>query len=59
MIPVYVGNFSFKRKVYNFFVNGTTGKTYGKYPKSGLKIGTLVLLAAAIIGVALYFYLKG
>jgi len=26
MLPVYVGNFTFREKVYNFFVNGTTGR---------------------------------
>lgn len=59
MIPVYVGNFTFRQKLYNFFVNGTTGKTYGKYPKSGLKVGGLVLFAAAIIAVIAYFIVKG
>ena len=54
MIPIYVGNFTFKQKLYNFFVNGTTGKTYGKYPKSGLKIGGLLLFAATVIGIIAY-----
>lgn len=58
MLPVYVGNFTFRQKLYNFFINGTTGKTYGKYPKSGFRIGGLLLIGAAIIGVILYFLLK-
>ena len=58
MIPVYVGNFTFKQKLYNFFVNGTTGKTCGKYPKSGLKIGGVVLFAAAVVGIIAYFIIK-
>ena len=58
MIPVYVGNFTFKQKLYNFFVNGTTGKTYGKYPKSGLKIGGLIALAVAVIGVIAFLILN-
>lgn len=59
MLPVYVGNFTFRSKLYNFFVNGTTGKTYGKYPKSGFKIGGLILFGAAVIGIIAYFLLKG
>ena len=59
MIPVYVGNYSFKEKLYNFFVNGTTGKVFGKYPKSPLKIALLVLLGLAAAGLLLYFYLSG
>lgn len=59
MIPVYVGNFNFRQKLYNFFVNGTTGKTYGKYPKSGLKIGVLAATLAAVAGCVIYFLLKG
>ena len=55
MIPVYVGNFTFKEKLFNFFVNGTTGKTTGKYPKSGLKITLLAILGGILLAVLLYF----
>nr|MBO4517289.1 hypothetical protein [Clostridia bacterium] len=55
MLPVYVGNYTFSSKLYNFFVNGTTGKTYGKYPKSKLKIGLLTLLGIAAAAVLAYF----
>ena len=58
MIPVYVGNFTFKQKLFNFFVNGTTGKTYGKYPKSGLKIGLLAAFGVALACVIAYFILN-
>ncbi|MBQ8427435.1 MAG: hypothetical protein IJX16_06750 [Clostridia bacterium] len=47
MLPVYVGNFKYKKKLYNFFVNGSTGKVHGKTPKSFWKI-----LATAILSVA-------
>lgn len=49
MLPVYVGNFSYKKKLYNFYVNGSTGKVFGKTPKSALKIGLMVLLGVAIL----------
>lgn len=58
MAPVYVGNFTFKQKLYNFFVNGSTGKTYGKYPKSGLRIGGLIAMGMAILAVLIYFFLQ-
>ena len=48
MLPVYVGNFNFKKKLYNFYVNGSTGKVYGKTPKSIIKIALTVILVAAI-----------
>ncbi|MBO4251590.1 MAG: hypothetical protein J5911_02895 [Clostridia bacterium] len=58
MLPVYVGNYSFKQKLYNFFVNGTTGKTFGKYPKSPLRVGGAVLLALAIVALLAFLFTK-
>lgn len=49
MLPVYVGNYTYKSKPYNFFVNGCTGKVYGKTPLSALKIALTVLLGLAVI----------
>lgn len=48
MLPVYVGNFNYKKKLFNFFINGETGKIKGKTPKSPWKIIFTVLLGAAI-----------
>jgi DNA-directed RNA polymerase subunit RPC12/RpoP len=58
LLPVYIANYSWKAKLYNFFVNGTNGKVVGKYPKSGWKIfftvlGAAALAAAAIVGIYL------
>ncbi len=50
MLPVYVGNFRHKKKVYNYYVNGTTGKTWGKSPKSLWKILGTIFASAAVIG---------
>ncbi|MBR6788604.1 MAG: TFIIB-type zinc ribbon-containing protein [Clostridia bacterium] len=49
MIPVYVGHTNFRKKLYNFFMNGQSGKVWGKTPKSPLRIALAVLLGAAII----------
>jgi hypothetical protein len=54
MLPVYVGNFKYKKKLYNFYVNGSTGKVSGKTPKSIWKILSTVLLGVGlVVGLAL------
>jgi predicted RNA-binding Zn-ribbon protein involved in translation (DUF1610 family) len=55
LLPNYIANFSFKKKNYNFYVNGATGEVVGKYPKSLVKIGAVIGAVAAGIGVLLYF----
>ena len=59
MLPVYVGNYKYNKKTYNFYINGETGKVTGKYPISPLKViftvlGGLALIA--IIAAIIYFY---
>lgn len=49
MLPVYVGNFNYKKRLYNFYVNGSTGKVYGKTPKSFWKILATVLVSVATV----------
>ena len=49
MLPIYVGNYSYRKKVYNFFINGSTGKVSGKTPKSVLKILSVVLGLTAVV----------
>lgn len=49
LLPVWVGHFGFHNKVYNFFVNGRTGKTIGRTPVSPLRVGLAVLLGAALL----------
>ena len=57
MLPVYVGNFNYKNKLYNFYVNGSTGRTFGKYPKSIVKILSVAfLIGLFIIGVGCLLY---
>lgn len=58
LLPVYVGATRWKKKVYNFFVNGRNGKVAGKMPLSPLKILGVVVLGLAAIGLFAYFYLK-
>lgn len=54
LLPLYVSSYSFKDKVFSFFVNGCTGKIFGKVPRSPVKIllavlGALALMLAAFL----------
>ena len=49
MLPVYIGNYKYGKKLYNFFVNGSTGKTTGKTPVSALKVALTVLAGLCVI----------
>lgn len=59
LLPVYVGNFPFKKKVYNFYVNGATGKTHGKTPISFWKVFFTVLFGLAVLGGIAYLIYMG
>lgn len=50
MLPVYIGNFNYKKKLYNFFVNGVSGKVWGKTPVSGWRVLFAVFLGIVIVG---------
>ena len=57
MLPVYVGNFNYNQKLYNFYVNGVSGKTTGKTPVSLWRVLAAIgigLATAASIGVLVY-----
>lgn len=57
LLPVYVGHCNWRKKLYNFFVNGYNGKVTGKTPVSPVKVGVLVVFIAAVL-VGLYFLYK-
>ncbi len=50
LVPVYVGGSKFKDKLYNFFMNGITGRTTGKTPVSPLRVSIAVLIGIAVVG---------
>ena len=54
LIPLYVGHCSWRKKLYNFFVNGVNGVVTGKAPVSPLKVAVTVLFGIAVI-VGIYF----
>lgn len=57
-LPIYNCNYKFKNKTYNFYINGVTGKTYGKTPKSKVKIASLMLAILGIVGVLAFLIIK-
>lgn len=61
LLPMWVFGCKFKDKIYRFIVNGLTGKSYGKYPKSSAKIFTTVLacLGVAVGLILLILYVSG
>ncbi len=60
MLPVYIGNYKYQKKLYNFYVNGSTGRVYGKTPKSIFKILATVFLGITVVaGAVLLAYFCG
>lgn len=57
-LPIFSCNYKFKNNVYNFFINGATGKTHGEAPKSKFKITSLILCILGIIGVITFLLIK-
>ncbi len=49
LLPLYVGHCNWKRKVYNFFVNGKNGRVTGKTPVSALRVIIAVVLGLAVV----------
>ncbi|MEO4054411.1 hypothetical protein [Solibacillus sp. CAU 1738] len=58
MLPLWLSSFRFKKKTYQFMVNGQTGKVGGQSPISAIKVTVAVLIVLAVIAV-LYFYNEG
>jgi len=60
LLPVYIGHYSYRKKLYNFFVNGRSGKVAGKAPVSPLRVGLTVLLGLiALAGLVALIYFIG
>lgn len=51
LVPLWCSSFTYRQKLYNYFVNGRTGKVGGKTPLSVWKVAiTVVIVSAVIIG---------
>lgn len=58
LVPLYIGHFTYKNKLYNFYVNGHTGKVSGSTPISGFKVALVVILTFILFfGVPLLIFL--
>lgn len=49
VLPLWICTYNYNSKVYQFFINGQTGKVSGKKPVSALKVTLVVLLVMLII----------
>ena len=49
LVPVWLSSFKYNDKVYNFVVNGQTGKVGGKAPISALRVFIAIMIVLAII----------
>ncbi len=57
LLPVWISSYSYRDKLYNFYINGQTGEVQGRAPKSVLKVMALIAGIAAA-AVAIYFIFK-
>jgi hypothetical protein len=58
LLPVWLLNYQYRGTTYRIVANGVTGTLAGKYPKSWIKIGLLVL-AILIVMLIIFFYAEG
>jgi len=55
LLPLWIAGYTYKGKVFQFIVNGQSGKITGKKPVSWVKITLLVVLIAIIAAIIVYF----
>lgn len=49
LLPIWISSFKYKGKIYNFMVNGQTGKVGGKTPISPLRVTIAVVIAIILL----------
>lgn len=54
LMPVYVGNYTFNSKLYNIYINGSTGKVNGKSPVSPIRVIALIIAGIALLVVTTF-----
>ena len=59
MLPLWLSSFKFKDKIYQFMVNGQTGRVGGQSPISPIKVAFAVLLGLIAAGIVIYLYNEG
>ena len=58
-LPVWIAQYRYNNKDYDVYINGTTGKTTGRVPRSPIKIALFVIFIVALVCVLAYFMHKG
>lgn len=56
LAPIWISNFKFKDQVYNFVVNGQTGRIAGKSPISPLRVLAAIAIAIAVLVLLAYIF---
>ena len=56
LLPVWLCTYQYNDKIYQFAINGQTGKIHGKKPLSWFKITFAVLFVVAIIGGLIFWF---
>lgn len=51
LLPIYISSYKYKSKVYQFFINGQTGKFTGTRPYSYWKITVLVIFILIVVAI--------
>lgn len=59
MLPVWMSSFVYKGKVYQFMVNGRTGRVSGRTPISPLRVAVAILIGVAVIGLLAVLVMGG
>jgi len=54
LFPIWTATFKWNNKVYNYAINGQTGKVTGERPYSWAKISILILTGVLILGAIIY-----
>ncbi|MCM1441374.1 MAG: hypothetical protein NC131_19540, partial [Roseburia sp.] len=57
LLPIWISNFKYKDKVYQFMVNGQTGRVAGRTPLSIPKI--IITVVGILVIIAILYYLQG
>ncbi len=58
LLPIWISNFKYKNKVYQFMVNGQTGKVSGRTPISAFKVAITAIAAILALLVAYFIYME-
>lgn len=58
LVPIWVFNYKYAGKSYGCIVNGRSKRIIGNYPKSPVKIGSIVLSIGVAVGILIWLYFK-